>query len=211
MLTKEQVRARYVACYIGCEVKYPNIDNGYTVAILTGVSRTDGIETTYKRKKKGCAGDYLSFKSNGRHNCDALHTQLLLRPLSAITDEDAIELAKMMGFEVVEDTEDTCNGFIVDRECPPYVRVCVWEKCVIPEDVTEWDVKHINVNTSNYSIVDIYGMNAWTPEIIDYLRARGYYTGKFMGFNPIQEGWVIINDKNNEKDTNKHNGITSQG
>ncbi len=81
----------YAHLYIGCKVIYPGIDGNNITATLTGVSKTDGIETTYSRKRNGCKGDYLSWKSNGNHNCDALHVKLILRPLSSITDEECTE------------------------------------------------------------------------------------------------------------------------
>lgn len=64
------------------------------IATLTGVSRADGVETTYKRrKKKGHAvGDYLSWTPNGHHNCNALSLKLILRPLSDMTEEEMIEV-----------------------------------------------------------------------------------------------------------------------
>jgi hypothetical protein len=34
---------------------------------------------------------------------------------------------------------------------------------------------------------------------IDLLRSLGYHTGKFMGYDPIEEGWAILNDKNEQK------------
>ena len=62
-------------------VKYKDIfSNRYHKAYLTGVSRTDGIETTYKRKKDGCSGDYIHWV--GRNSVVDLEFKLILHPLS---------------------------------------------------------------------------------------------------------------------------------
>lgn len=189
MLTKEQVRARYFACHIGCNVKYPKIDNGYTVAMLTGVSRTDGLETTFKRKKKGCAGDYLSFKNNGNHNSDALHTQLLLRPLSAITDVDAVEVAKL-----VYGNEFGVSSWKLNRSNYP--------SFVALENMDDDDYTIMFTNGKDRfkepSIETYLPNNQHTTmfDVADYLRSRGYYTGSFMGYDSIAEGWAIMDEKN---------------
>jgi hypothetical protein len=73
-------------------VQYPDTIVGKNVtARLTGVTMSE-IETTYKRKRKGCSGDILSWKSNGNHNSDALHTKPILRPLSSMTEEEFTEV-----------------------------------------------------------------------------------------------------------------------
>ena len=90
---------RMFAAYIGCEVEYPETDRDKKKPVkakLTGVS-TDEVTTTYKRKKNRCMGDLLSWQSNRNHNSDALHMKLILTSLSKITDEHAIEVAKMEG------------------------------------------------------------------------------------------------------------------
>lgn len=97
--TNEFLRGMFAA-YMGCEVQYVDTDNRKIVAKLTGVSVNDGLETTYKRKRKSIAGgyvsgDYLSFKPNDNHNTDALHCKPILISLSEITDEDAVEVAKI--------------------------------------------------------------------------------------------------------------------
>ena len=53
-------------------------------ALLTSVSY-DGIETTYKRKRDGCAGDIICF--DGHNNIYDLEFKLHLRPLSDLTKE----------------------------------------------------------------------------------------------------------------------------
>jgi hypothetical protein len=92
--TKEFLIGMFAA-YMGCEVEYKDVDGKKIVAKLTGVSVSEGLETTYKRKRGNVSGDYLSFKPNGNHNTDALHTKPILTPLSKITDDDAVEVAKI--------------------------------------------------------------------------------------------------------------------
>ena len=55
-------------------------DKKRNTAYLTGISLEDGIETTYKRKKKGCSGDLISWKGN--NNIHDLELKLILHPLS---------------------------------------------------------------------------------------------------------------------------------
>lgn len=122
MLTKEQVRARYNAVYMGC-------------------------------------------KSHG----DVRQPQLLLRPLSSITDEDAYQVSKIFGHK----KPDVEGG-----------------KAII-ECYEEWR-KNNDPTKNDTTLSD--GAN-----VTDYLRSRGYHTGKFMGYDPIEEGWCILDDKNEQK------------
>lgn len=90
----------YIHFYIGCDIQYPDMhrEGKFIVAKLTGVSRADGIETTYKRAKDGCKGDYLSWKSNGHHNCDALHAKLVLTPISKVSEADHYNAPREDGY-----------------------------------------------------------------------------------------------------------------
>lgn len=78
-LTNEQI-ARIFAMYLGCELKYE--DNSHTTT-LESVS-TSGLLGDENRDESG-EGWY-----------DASDCKLLLTPLSAISDEDAIEAAKII-------------------------------------------------------------------------------------------------------------------
>ena len=78
---------QHLAPYLpyGLQVKYNDCIYKKThIATLSGVSN-DGIETTYKRRFKGCSGDYISFK--GRNNIVVLGVKPILRPLSDLTKE----------------------------------------------------------------------------------------------------------------------------
>lgn len=91
-------KARFVAQYLGAQITYPDTDNKLITCKLHGVSLSE-IETTYKRKKKGCVGDILSFKSNGNHNSDFINAYLELKSINEISDEDAEELGGLLGWK----------------------------------------------------------------------------------------------------------------
>lgn len=115
-----EVKARIMALYLGTDIEYPDTNNKKITARLTTVGLSE-IETTYKRKRKGCVGDILSFKSNGNHKCDALNTKLSLFTLSAITDEDAMEVKSIInkqciGEESGEHLQITLNDILGDIE-----------------------------------------------------------------------------------------------
>lgn len=91
----------YIHLYIGCKCTYPDTDPEapWIVATLTGCTIADGVETTYLEVQKTSHGethgDYLSWKSNGHHNSDALHLKLILRPLESMTNDEVEEYAKL--------------------------------------------------------------------------------------------------------------------
>lgn len=87
--------------YIGCQVEYPSTDGKLIRATLTGVSRCDGIETTYKRKKDGCSGDYLAWKENGYHDANAFNVKPILKRTTNMTDAEI----KAMSFKQYPDFE----------------------------------------------------------------------------------------------------------
>jgi hypothetical protein len=66
-------------------------------ATLTGITLIDGIETTYKRKRRDCAGDYIGFE--GHNNVLDLEFKLHLHPLSYLTKEIEINGEKFKPFD----------------------------------------------------------------------------------------------------------------
>ena len=113
MKDKEKIKIEYLASYlphkVSCSYKVYSDEEKRLVATLTGIN-TDGIETTYKRKRKGCVGDIISFEGNN-NICD-LDFKLILRNLSDLTKEiehngekfvPIIRLNKMRGVEVKDD------------------------------------------------------------------------------------------------------------
>jgi hypothetical protein len=108
----------YLHFHIGSEIQYPDTDGKLIIARLTGVSRADGVETTYiKRKKKGhCMGDYLSWEPNGHHNSNALNIKPILRPLSNMTEDEAVELVKIRSTTYRWVTAEVVNQHILRFE-----------------------------------------------------------------------------------------------
>ena len=91
---------QHLAPYLpyGVQVKYNDCIYKKThIATLSGVSN-DGIETTYKRRFKGCSGDYISFK--GRNNIVVLGVKPILLPLSDLTKEDISNFYGMTESEI---------------------------------------------------------------------------------------------------------------
>ena len=101
----EKSDIKYLKNYLDTSLKiqYPTMscNSGFQISNLTGLTDEDGIETTHDRKINNSKGDYLSWKSNGNHDCDALHIKAILRPYSDITKPlpdgtiPIVELAKM--------------------------------------------------------------------------------------------------------------------
>lgn len=81
---KEQQLAlkNYIGHDVGCSYKDSSKDSERIKAIFTGMSRGEGIETTYKRHRKGCSGDYIGF--DRRNNINDLEFKLHLHPMSDI-------------------------------------------------------------------------------------------------------------------------------
>ena len=75
--------APYLPYGVNCRYKYLSSDK-YTKAKLTGVTLRE-VETTYKRKRRGCVGDLIGFEGN--NNIQDLKFKLELRPLSSLTKE----------------------------------------------------------------------------------------------------------------------------
>jgi len=139
-LTKEQIRARYFACHLGCDVKLIDEDADEYIEPLISVD----------------------YENGGLNQCD-LYGQLLLTPLSDITDEHAIEVAKIY-------SHIPTPGGSINKNSP----IDKIRKMLI------WHAPH-------------------RGDVVDYLRSLGYHTGNFMGYDPIAEGWCILNDKNEQK------------
>ncbi len=90
--------------------------------------------------------------------------KLILRSMSKITDEDAIEVAKSLANNT--DVEGVEYG--ADNECLTFI-----------------------VSRSGKMLVfHISDFNTWST---DYLRSKGYCL-PFMGLDPVKEGWAIIED-----------------
>jgi len=177
-------KAKFFAQHIGAEILYPDTDNKIITAYLTGISISDGIETTYKRKKKGCSGDYLSFKSNGNHNSDALHAKIILKPLSSITDEDAIEVAEFMGL-TEGDFEINHRPTDIHIDADSQELTLFFEDCSIY--FNDFNSDEASTGTDYLSVYD-------------YLRSKGYAL-PWMGLSVeqmVEAGWIKLQEVKDE-------------
>ena len=141
-MTKEQVRARYFAAHWGSKINVKIGDD----------TTTETID-----------GKLIDWVTSPMMFADC---NVILRPLSAITDEHALLVFKLIGYN----TSDM--GSVIS--------------CAI---VNFGNGLKIEIGTSDYEFMFIHN-------IADLLRSLGYHTGNFMGYDPIQEGWAVLNDKN---------------
>ncbi len=80
-------------------------------AYLTSMS-IDEIETTYKRKIKGCSGDLIAWK--GHNNVLEMKVKPILRPLSDLTKEievNGVTFEPAYFFEITDDSDSYCYEF----------------------------------------------------------------------------------------------------
>jgi hypothetical protein len=147
-MTKEQVRTRYFAAYLGCKIKvdYPSSNfPQYAICDFKHIQKlhdkTDSLDTNWKWNK------------------------VILRPLSAITDEHAVMVCGLFGYDV------SYKGSVTS--------------CAIVNFGKEFKIE---IGTSAYKFMFIH-------DVADLLRSLGYHTGTFMGYDPIQEGWAVLTDK----------------
>lgn len=82
------INSKPMCSYVDCS------SNRRRKAYLTGISSSDGVETTYKRKIRGCSGDLIGLV--GHNNIIDLKFKLHLRPLSDFHIYEA-EFAKFYG------------------------------------------------------------------------------------------------------------------
>lgn len=77
-LTKEHIIA-YLPYNVECS--YKDSSSGKRIkAVVTGWTKSDGVETTYKRKQGNCHGDCIRFE--GHNSLEVLDFKLSLRPLT---------------------------------------------------------------------------------------------------------------------------------
>lgn len=169
---EQKLTAQIAAMYLGCDVAYPDLNGKIIRATLTGVSRCDGLETTYKRKRNNCSGDYLAFKENGAHNCNAFNCQLILTPLSEISDEDAKHILSIV-YEV------NYKSFGMDVPFHSVKKLNTSLRIYLNKDLKTGIEMHY---LSPASIWQFGGsMSPCTGDeavqIVDYLRSRGYDCG----------------------------------
>ena len=107
---KNELTIQHLAPYLpyGLKVKYKDCIYDKThIATLSGVSN-DAVETTYKRRFKGCSGDCIFIK--GRNNIIQLNFTPILHPLSDLTKEIEHNGERFVPIEFFE-IGDTDNCF----------------------------------------------------------------------------------------------------
>lgn len=141
---KQKLTAAIAGSYLGCEVIHTNV-SGYVKRLLPkGVYQDSFIE--------GC---HLRVLNTAEHNVYFLHLgqcQLLLTPLSAISDEHAVEVADMQMF--VPEARNKQKDLLS----------CTFEKGA-------FFICHLHFPTAK---VNLYELGC---ETIDYLRSVGYDLG----------------------------------
>jgi len=159
-----QEKVQYFGNHLGCEIRYPDTNDKMLTCTLVA-SGFDYIQANYKRKKKGCIGDELSWTSNGNHNSDALHASIVLKPTSQISQEQLIKLAELHEFVNLSSVELKPDGYYTY-----WVRESAFERKSF-----------------------VFFQDMYLPEI-DYLRSEGIAIpwGKYSVEDLIKEGVLIL-------------------
>lgn len=106
-----KLELKHLAGYLpyGLELQYVDcITSRKRRAILTGISKID-IETTYKRKIKGCSGDLIGWEGN--NNTEEIKVKPILRPLSNITKEIEVNGEKFVPIKNIFGSSLSMQGF----------------------------------------------------------------------------------------------------
>jgi hypothetical protein len=103
----DKLKLEYIVGYlpykVECSYKEYSHETKRFNAFLTGAS-SDGIETTFKRKKRGCSGDIIGFKGN--NNINDLEFKLHLHDLSDLTKEIEVDGEKFVPIVELAKIED---------------------------------------------------------------------------------------------------------
>ena len=130
-------------------------------------------------------------------NQDYLYLELT--PLSSITDEDAVEVAKLLGIEPESfcDEEDEVDGIARSKE---NVSLNYWYRC--SSETEEYDITGHEICRAN-ELTLISGTMWGIPDpktvivITDYLRSKGYAL-PWMGLSVeemIEYRWIKLKEK----------------
>lgn len=139
--------------YLGTEVEcsyIPVFGDGKRIkAILTGIG-ADGIETTYKRKKKGCSGDLIGF--TGHNNINDMEFKLHLHPMSRLTEGIEHDGKKFIPIERML-AETIYDGKEVSYAWNSGV-LKIWD--VMSGDLTLMEIDPKNIDALDYFIVQMF-------------------------------------------------------
>lgn len=109
----------------------------------------------------------------------------LLYDLSDITDEDAVEVAKLANMDVA-DQDSLTDVQVVSKNEFGVIEVMCWEKISTERD--EWDVYPFYIDTTGEDFIfyDHMGSTSNPVKVIDYLRLHHYCTNESYYLN----GWA---------------------
>lgn len=163
-MEKEQLKARFFGMHIGCPFTHPDFEEPQE---LWGAAKWQ------LAKHHGFSGS--CFYKDGW--VDIERSQLILKPLSIITDEEIKAIANALGF---------CS------EKYKITRQRTWIDVEAPQSLTFF---RIYLSANNPDIFSWEGQNAGEYiDGIDYLRSIGFHLS-YLGLNPVAEGWAIIEEK----------------
>lgn len=167
-MDKQQIKSRFFGAYFGAPVK------------CFDMVETHGANSGVFKQLNGAF--YCEMKINDKLSvCEFLaHCKLVLRPLSSITDEEAIEAAKMLGGNVCEWSVSFRDDTRLEVEPNLYIGRVSFRYSTI-------DRMEVVMGSCEPTEVD-------TLAVFDYLRSINICV-PFMGLDPIEEGWAILEDK----------------
>lgn len=167
MTAKEQLKARFFGMHIGCGISIPRYSE-FSVK-LRGVSSPVNE-----------SGFMLHCTRDSRHALMAPigECKLVLRPFPDITDEEAIECASVIGI---------CDTEIKVSRHDRYLDVCSQNTSA------EMRFYFCDKYSTIFTFDGCDGQEA--SRCIDYLRSRNFCL-PFHGFDPVAEGWAILEEKN---------------
>jgi len=184
MENNEENLAKFLVQYLGQEVKLPD----GSLQILSGVS-----------KHKGMSGEnvWWFYFADEKHHCLLIrYAYLLLTPLSAITDEDAIEVTKIVTkpergtftFEVIEAKHNYLNQLVK--------QVIIHQHYPNIKSKPDSDIYGL-VDVFNFTSSIVAKMDAMLPtHCYQYLQSKGYAL-PYMGLSVeqlIEYGWIKLKD-----------------
>jgi len=151
--------------YPNADVKFMDIDNVVKVAKMDGIVK-DTIHL-------GIPCDLIRLPIEHRF-ISAEYCQLILTPLSKISDEDAVEVAKIaIGVDAKEPIIERCGDVRVSMDYGISRTICVIRKAANQyEHGREYFYVHNETEQGAFN-TSVFG----TAKIVDYLRSKGYDCG----------------------------------
>ena len=167
---EQQLKARFFGMNIGCDVNIYR--NGYVVCygLNIGVTAHDGWVT-------------IDAAPNRRYSDADFDIKLILRPLSSITDDEAIECAKI----ALDDSLVSIDNSNIGRS-----NGATWVVTKSKERFFIFnDFKDDCMFSADTEEGDDIRFRAF--EVADYLRSLNFCL-PFQGIDPIEAGWAILEE-----------------